>query len=139
MDGDAEGVESVFKSLSDFDGHIFLGLESFCEDLDDSPEFAQSDDSILGEVSKIDEPDHREDVVFAVAREGDSLQDDGFCIVFIEGEGFAEDGDGVFAVAGKEFLICAIDAFRCFEESFAGWVVAGPSDEGFDGIEDVIF
>ena len=128
------GFSDFLDRVEDLRGHRLLRLQALGVDLDDAGELGDADDVVERHVGDAGLAEERGHVVLAVRFHVDVAQHDDVVIALHVLEGAGEVFAGVFAIALEPFLIGVDDAAGGVDQAFALGIVAGPGDQGADGV-----
>jgi hypothetical protein len=126
---DALGFDYFLDGFGDLGGEALLNLQAAREELDEARDFAEADNTSVGDVGNVDFAEEREQVMLAETEHLDIFHDHHFVVGDGE-EGAFEEGLGIFLVSLGEEFHGFVDALRGGGETFAVGIFA-EADEGF--------
>src|SRR5579871_4324952 len=134
--GDASRLEHTIQGIGDLRRHSLLNLHASRVDLDDPGQFGDADNPLVGQVAEMRPPDDRRHVVLAVRYETDIAQQHHLVISGHFLESPLQQLVRIFVISGKPLSIGASDTRRCVDQPLAPRVIAGPTDQGDNGLFD---
>jgi hypothetical protein len=128
-DSDALGLDHFLDRLGDLGGEALLNLQATRKEFDEARDFAEADDTSVGDVGDVNLAEEREQVVLAEAEDLDVFDDDHFIVVHGEERTF-QQGLGIFLISLGEELHGFVDALGSGGKAFAVGIFA-EADNGF--------
>src|SRR5262245_56907138 len=125
----SERLEHAVEARGDLGGHFLLNLKPLRIDVHETYEFGNSHNPLARQVADVNAADDRRYVVFAMRFEPDVAQQDDLVVAGDLFEGPLQVLARIFEITCKPFLVCAHDARRCADKSFALGIIAGPTNE----------
>src|SRR5579884_2828261 len=97
-DRHASRVQQFFAGVGDLRGQSFLHLKTVAEEIDQARELAQSDDLAIREISDVDVPKKRQEMMLAETVELNALEGH-HAVGLLREESVADDVEGVLRIA----------------------------------------
>src|ERR1700759_508818 len=127
--GYALGHQSVLNDLGDLCGQSFLNLQSFGESLHDARQLGNSDHSSIWHIGYPRPADDWRNIMFAMAIEGYSTQNNHFIISVRLLECRRQDLCGIGGIAREVFFERSCETCGGLEQSSAVRIVASPTHQ----------
>src|SRR5262249_45894360 len=122
-------LEYAVEARGDLGGHFLLNLKPFRIDVHETDKLGNSHNPLARQIADVNAADDRRYVVFAMRFEPDVAQQDDLVVAGDFFEGPLQVLARIFEITCKPFLVCARDARRCANKSFAVGIIAGPTNE----------
>jgi hypothetical protein len=128
--------EHIVDGIGDLSRHLFLNLQTFGIDLDQSGELTNANDTTAGHVSHPSLADNGCHVMLAMAFEPNATQHNHFVVAFDFLKSLLQDFDRVLSIADKKLFERARHAGGRLGQTITLRIVAAPSNKcsncGFD-------